>query len=68
MAKKIFFGFALLVLLIGLVATLLAGDACREYFSQCTEGGCKSMEVAINCTMDCGKNGPVTCTNPVSVQ
>lgn len=53
MAKKLLATMAIIVLIVGLVSTLIAGDKCKDYFSTCTEGGCGKMITAVNCEMDC---------------
>jgi hypothetical protein len=68
MTKKIFLGLTIIVLLIGIAATLWAFDGCRKAYSKCTEGGCGSASSAELCTMTCSGGEMITCTEPAAQQ
>ncbi|NIM12755.1 MAG: hypothetical protein GTO45_11675 [Candidatus Aminicenantes bacterium] len=67
MSKKIFAALAVIVMIVGLIATLYAGDACKTYYSKCTEGGCKDMSLAESCMMICS-GGTIQCSEVVAIE
>jgi len=72
MAKKCITILAVVLIFTGIVSYLYAGDACKTYFTTCTEGGCASMDTAEACVMVCNSsNGTfknVGCGEPAAEQ